>query len=205
MKPCLREGTLQSYLDGELPDSAMRCAAGHLEICAACRDRLAALEAVSSRVTEFLGLLAEGGQPPVALSLPSTGWTRMRWAEAILVPLAAAAFWLVSAALRQAPPLPPVAKVEPAAAVERVVSVPDPPVIRPPARRMRKTAKALSDTGLDGFLQLDTAPFQTGMVVRVMLPASDVAVIPQSTDAQLVAADLLIGEDGRARAIRFVE
>jgi hypothetical protein len=129
----------------------------------------------------------------------------MRWAAAILVPLAAAAIWLVSAALRQAPPLPPVAKVEPAAPVERVVSAPDPPAMRPSARRTRKTAKASSDTGLDGFLQLDTAPFQTGMVVRVMLPASDVSVIPQSTDAQMVAADLLIGEDGRARAIRFVE
>jgi hypothetical protein len=37
---------------------------------------------------------------------------------------------------------------------------------------------------------------QMGMVVRVILPISD---------AREVAADLVIGEDGRARAIRFVE
>jgi hypothetical protein len=50
---------------------------------------------------------------------------------------------------------------------------------------------------LDDFVPFDDAdPMQIGMVVRVMLPVSD---------ATEIAADLVIGEDGRARAFRFVQ
>jgi hypothetical protein len=42
---------------------------------------------------------------------------------------------------------------------------------------------------------------QVGMVVRVLLPMSDLAL--SGVDHE-VPADLVIGEDGRPRAIRFV-
>jgi hypothetical protein len=38
-------------------------------------------------------------------------------------------------------------------------------------------------------------PIQVGMVVRVMVPVS----------GRSLAADVVVGEDGRARAIRFIE
>src|ERR1035437_7361681 len=57
-------------------------------------------------------------------------------------------------------------------------------------------------SALDDFVPFDDAdPMQMGMVVRVMLPVSDASL---TGGAQEVAADLLIGEDGRARAIRLV-
>jgi anti-sigma factor RsiW len=207
MKPCLREGTLQSYLDGELAEGEMRPAAAHLEVCAGCRDRLAALEAANRRVSDLLGLLAEGGQVPVpALTAPATAWPRMRWAAAILLPVAAAALlWLTRSYQPVPPPPAPTAKVVPETPRQAVVSTPATAALRPRTHRVRKTERVSTDAGLDGFVQLDTAPFQTGMVVRVMLPPPDAVLMPPSSDAELVAADLLIGEDGRARAIRFVE
>jgi hypothetical protein len=55
---------------------------------------------------------------------------------------------------------------------------------------------------LGNFVALDDAdPMQMGLVVRVMLPFSDASL---TGGPQEIAADLMIGEDGRARAIRFV-
>jgi len=55
---------------------------------------------------------------------------------------------------------------------------------------------------LDDFVPFDDAdPIQIGMVVRVMLPVSDASM---TGGPQEIAADVAIGEDGRARAIRFV-
>ena len=47
----------------------------------------------------------------------------------------------------------------------------------------------------------DGEPMQMGMVVRVMLPVTDVSL---TGGPQEVAADLAIGEDGRPRAFRLV-
>jgi hypothetical protein len=48
----------------------------------------------------------------------------------------------------------------------------------------------------------DADPIQMGIVVRVMVPVSDASM---SGGVKEIAADLMIGDDGRARAIRFVE
>jgi hypothetical protein len=76
------------------------------------------------------------------------------------------------------------------------------PAVKPRFRRVRRS-KPLPR--LDDFLALDDGdPIQVGVVVRVMLPASAFAAMPQTGATQVIMADLAIGEDGRARAIRFV-
>ncbi|HTQ53695.1 MAG TPA: hypothetical protein VMI94_04495 [Bryobacteraceae bacterium] len=74
------------------------------------------------------------------------------------------------------------------------------PAPRPRTAQMPQPA---ADAPVQGFIGLAGAdPIQIGMVVRVMVPVSDPA--PDGT-VQEIAADVVIGEDGQARAIRFVE
>lgn len=61
---------LQIYLDGELPAPAAREVAGHLRECAACREELAALQALWRSV--------DGAAPP---PLPRSLWPRIRAAR----------------------------------------------------------------------------------------------------------------------------
>lgn len=49
------------------------------------------------------------------------------------------------------------------------------------------------------------APAASYSVVRVRIPVSAFAVVPGSEEAGTIEADLLVGEDGLARAIRFIE
>jgi hypothetical protein len=48
-------------------------------------------------------------------------------------------------------------------------------------------------------------PSSSYSVVRVRIPVSAFAVVPGTTDGGTIEADLLVGEDGLARAIRFNE
>ena len=71
-----------------------------------------------------------------------------------------------------------------------------------PVRKRFPVHRQAPQPALDDFVPFDDAdPMQMGMVVRVMLPVSDASL---TGGAQEVAADLVIGEDGRARAIRLV-
>ena len=54
---CLNPGTLQAYLDSELPEIEMRDIAAHVEACVVCRGRLADLEATAQRVHAWLDAL----------------------------------------------------------------------------------------------------------------------------------------------------
>jgi hypothetical protein len=48
-------------------------------------------------------------------------------------------------------------------------------------------------------------PSEAYSVVRVRIPLSALAVVPGTTESGTIEADLLVGEDGLARAIRFDE
>lgn len=203
---CPDEGTLQACLDGELTEARMRSAAGHLEACAACRDRLGRLEATAGRVNAWLDALAPEGLPAaesVPRIAPRAAGVRWPWAAAALAGALAASVALFfanpPAPKKQAhiqKPQAPLTDVRGStdsapdgAATVRGRSV--------PARRPEPLP------ALDDFVPLDDAdPMQIGMVVRVMLPVSG-ASLPGGT--QEIAADLVIGEDGRARAFRFVQ
>jgi hypothetical protein len=85
-----------------------------------------------------------------------------------------------------------------------------PPV--PPTVRAASRNELSEDTDrLAGFIPLPAADgfpgFDSGMIVRVSLPTASLpayglAITPEST--QTVNADLLVGQDGQARAIRLV-
>ena len=204
---CLDEGTLQAYLDSELPEARMRRAAGHLEACAPCRDRLGRIEAAVVRVNAWLDALAPAGLPALDDAVPriaaKTSGLRWRWAAVALAGALAASVALFFANSRPHP--------EPARAAKREAGMhkPQAPSVvyraGPRGHAVRKrfpVHRQAPQSALDDFVPFDDAdPMQMGMVVRVMLPVSDASL---TGGAQEVAADLVIGEDGRARAIRLV-
>ncbi len=135
---------------------------------------------------------------------------------------AAAALLLIAAAfflLTQTGPPHQQARREPTAAPQPP-AVAAPSVARDPAARTddapprpqmsRKTPRATRSTAADPYVLLtsDVRPLEMGMVVRVRMRLS--ALTPgamvegrEGTEPE-VEADVLVGEDGRARAIRFV-
>ena len=77
-----------------------------------------------------------------------------------------------------------------------------PPILASARRRAPRAHRPKPVSLLDDFVAFDDAdPIQIGMVVRVMFPVTGASF----AGAQEIAADLVIGEDGRARAIRFVQ
>jgi len=210
---CLDEGTLQAYLDSELPEAQMHRAAGHLETCAGCRDRLGRLEATLRRVTGCLDALAPEDLPILGETSPRiaarAAGVRWRWAAVALAGALAASLVLFFTNVRPRP--------EPKK--EAHVQAPQVPLAnaRGSANPVRRAAPYRASTvreripatrpkprpELDDFVAFDDAdPMQMGMVVRVMVPVSDASL---TGGMQEIAADLMIGEDGRARAIRFVQ
>ena len=195
---CPDAGTLQAYLDSELPEARTSRAAGHLEACASCRDRLGRMEAAAGRVNAWLDALAPEDPPAVYEGVRRiavrTGSLRWRWAALGLAGALAAsvALYVANAPVPQKKAL--VQKVEgPLADARGSVSV-VPHRVATVRKRMRRP---IPQPTLDDFVPFDDAdPMQIGMVVRVMLPMSDTSEI---------ATDLVIGEDGRARAFRFVQ
>lgn len=180
---CVDEGILQAYLDSELSESEMSGVAGHLEVCGACRDRQAQHVATLAHVHACLETL--GLDAPVVRAARTTAM-RWSWAAAALVAL------LFVNAKRTAD----VPKPQALPARQTVAAIPPKAVKDRPQRPKPQEA-------LDDFVALDNAdPIQMGMVVRVMLPVSG----PSSDDGvQEIAADLVIGEDGRPRAFRLVQ
>ncbi len=123
-----------------------------------------------------------------------------------------------TAAPIQASVPPPAERPRSVAQAESPVPVPGPPesdTPRSPAPRAVRAAQRdelpQESDRLAGFIPLPAADglpgFDSGMIVRVAiptasLPAYGLAITPES--AQTVNADLLVGQDGQARAIRLV-
>jgi hypothetical protein len=213
MMSCLNQGALQAYLDGELPEAEMYRAAGHLESCIACRARVERVGATAARVNALLDSLVV--EVPVAANSavsqlrarPRPDVPRVRWAVAAALGVLAISAALGVLAIARRPQAPaPVRGPKIEATVQRapaVVSRMVAPAVKPRKGRVRERKPF---PRLDDFLALDDAgPIQVGVVVRVMLPASTFVATSQTGDSQAILADLVIGEDGRARAIRFVQ
>jgi hypothetical protein len=211
MMGCLSEGALEAYLDGELPEAKRYSVAGHLQRCARCRSRLEGVGATAARVNALLDALA--GEDPVAATSavlplrerPGSDASWVRWAVAAVGVLAMGAVLDVLTMARRPQVAAPALVTKKQATVQSapgIVSRTVAPAVKPRFRRVRRS-KPLPR--LDDFLALDDGdPIQVGVVVRVMLPASAFAAMPQTGATQVIMADLAIGEDGRARAIRFV-
>ncbi len=196
MSNCLNDGTLRTWLDGELPEARALHARAHLEACAACRGRRERMEAGVRGVASLLDLAA-----PEDLAAIPAAKSRRRW-----LALAAAAAMTAAMALfftARQPQRTRVAVVKSPAAAPAVA--PQPVVARAatPSRAVRAFRRRTPRPSQNDFVPFaDAGPMQVGMVVRVTLTAANLS--PDGGVRQ-IAADLIIGEDGRARAIRFVE
>ena len=129
----LDEGTLQAFLDAELPVRERAAVAEHLLACAACRAEVDALKATNARLTEALAQLdvpAPAAAPPAVAPrrLSFGGPSLLRAAVLVLLVAAAASATVPGSPLREWI----VEAVRPApAAVEAPRPVPE--VVRDPA------------------------------------------------------------------------
>lgn len=135
--------------------------------------------------------------------------TRVAWWVWLVPAVAAAAIvLLMRPAPVSAPPSPPVvaAKVQPPPIVETVEPVAIAPVRKSAPKRAapREVYTAFHAVpGGDPF-----APFDRGQLVRVQLPRTAMSYFGLPVNparGELVKADVVLGEDGMARAIRFVQ
>ena len=186
MKNCLDEGTLRAYLDDELAGSQAGRAAGHVENCADCGVRAERMRTAIRRVDELLDALAPEDLAAIGRTRPDWRWVAggvLAAALAAVIVLIFAASWALH--------------VPPPAVTQAAAIAPPQPVFQNVVSRAAHVRHhhQRPERGMDEFVPLAGAdPMQVGMVVRVVLPG-----------VREIAADLVIGEDGRARAIRFTE
>ena len=177
---CHPDGDLRAYIDGELPAASLRQLAAHLEVCPNCRERHRELSHRAARVSALMESLSDAA--PVAPAPPALP-SRRRW-PLVALPLAASLAIAFLAALkhhpiqRTAPPPAPIAALKA-----------DAPVVqpRPKVRHIKPRTPPPQE-----FVRLDDEPFETGTLVHMA-----------AADGNL-EADLIIGPDGRAHAIRVV-
>jgi hypothetical protein len=194
MTKCWSEGELRAWLDGELPARDMERAAAHMEQCAACGGIREELAARAACVAAELGSLSETA--PARTLAPIPRRPRASWqvvAACAGVPAALVLALVVSPrheVLRRA--VAPQAVVKVAPSPPR--AAPAPLQVKPAIIRRRAPAKP--KLHVEYYVALDDEPIETGVVVRVNLDAGPNGVA--------VPADVILGPDGRARAIRLV-
>jgi hypothetical protein len=196
---CWSEGELRAALDHEMPARDLERVMAHIGECAGCCAIYRELEGRASRVGMLLDSLPETAPVKLLKPLPRTRPLH-RWAGAVAGLAAALAFALVVLPHRIPPPHPPAPPpfVEPA--VKPVASLPriEHRVAsrHVPTRRAPGLAPAPAPARVEDFVALDDQPIDAGVVVRVELDNA-------ANDAR-IPADVIIGIDGRPRAIRFV-
>lgn len=191
MKQCWAEGDLRAYADGELPRETQEQIGRHLEICAACNARHGELSTRAARVSQLIAMLPEMATTGAVRVAPMRAH-HSRPLTVVALSLAAALAIGFIVLPKRGKLVAPVAKapvvVAPAPAEKPVVSARG---ARPlPVRRRAARPKAPPDA--DYFLRLDDEPIETGTVVRVGAENGD------------VQAELILGPDGRAHAIRLI-
>ena len=194
MTQCWSEGEIRAYLDSELPPRDMERVAAHVKECAACGGLRAELEIRAGQVSGLLDALTAPELAAQALPhAPRRSRVGLRWpgvaaglAAALAVGLALMPKRADKAAIAPPPQVPVPAKV--------VTAPPPQPVAPAIIRRVpRKGAAPVKvKPKVTYFVALDDEPIETGLVVRVGLNGGQ------------VPADVIVGPDGRARAIRLV-
>ena len=187
MTECWSEGELRAYLDRELPPGDMDRLAAHLKTCPACEARYGEVAGRAARVAEMVEALSAetAGKPQ-----PRRARTRRRWAPVAAAVAACLAIALVLWPRREVPRAPQASHkaVPPAPVLPKPVEVVPAIIVRPP----RQPGKARPRPQVHYFLALDDEPIETGVIMRVALGSGD------------IQAEVIYGEDGRARAIRAV-
>ena len=189
MTQCWSEGEMRAYLDGELPARDMGRVAGHLRECAACRTSCEELSARSQRVAALLAALPEPEGVIAILAPPRRQPAAWVWGAGA----AAAACLAIAVTLAPKHPAARIAS-RPAPPAPAAPASPPPPVQPAIVRRElpKRTPAPKLKPRIDYYVALDDEPIETGLVVRVGLNGGE------------IPADVIVGPDGRARAIRLV-
>jgi hypothetical protein len=189
---CWSEGELRAYLDHELSSRGMERAAAHIGQCTACASLCAQLMGRAELVARRMEALPEPVAPLRLPSVPRRVPVGRRWVAGAAGLAAALAFgwmWTPRHAEKAVltPPPPPPAMTAPSPA-------PPPLTVKPAI--IRKTPRprpaAKPKPQIQYYVALDNEPIETGLVVRVGLNGGQ------------IPADVIVGPDGRARAIRLV-
>jgi hypothetical protein len=204
----------------------------HVEHCAACAGRLARQRHLTAGL-RALAVTTDGDVPSDALerrlldafqeTQPHAGFARTRrvWltaAAAALLAIGGFAWWQMSHSRQYSPAVGSIAgQARPEVTRPEMVAPPTHRAAakrsaRPPRRYAAKPAANARAVQAEGFVMLPAAAglpdFESGEIVRMelplaSLPAYGIAIEPDAAPAP-VQADLLIGQDGQARAIRLV-
>ncbi|PWU09810.1 MAG: hypothetical protein C5B51_05600 [Terriglobia bacterium] len=186
MSHCWSEGELRAYVDRELSAADMQRVAAHVEECPVCTGVYADVEARAVRVTALLTALPEPepvGQLPHLPRRPLVIWP---WAAGVAAAALALAFFALP---RPADPIA-VAPLPPPRAPQ--VLVPPRPAVKPAIIRRVVPVKPKPKPEQQYYVKLDDEPIESGIVVRVGLEGGQ------------LPADVILGPDGRPRAIRLV-
>ena len=217
---------------GGLAEAAQREASAHAKTCVRCARRLANEQSLSAVVAAVVMADSLRVAPAAAEQMLLTefrkqhaGWKRQGtwWTRAAFGAVAAALIVAAGVGLRRAPEQPTAQMKPPKARVA-------PPVIPVTAPAVREVSKAHLRTSqrkvarksttqpavvqrevMTEFIPImyDPEPIERGQIVRIRLPRSALATfgIPMNEDhaEEAIRADVLLGEDGLARAVRFVK
>lgn len=200
MSGCWSEGELRAALDHEMPARDLERVMAHISECADCGAIYQELERRALQVGALLGSLPETAPVKLPMRMRHRGRQPLRWAAGAAGIVASLSLALVLAPRRTSPPQPsaPLPFVEPAA--KPVASLPriEHRVAsrRVPTHKAPLVPPAAPPARVEDFVALDDQPIDAGMVVRVELD--------NAVNGARIPADVIIGIDGRARAIRFV-
>jgi|SRR5215831_12208265 len=186
MTQCWSEGELRAYLDQELPPRDMEQVARHLKECSACSGLYGELDGRVAWLSDLFEALPDA-EPVVKLpQLRQPSRATWRWAAAAMAAALAIGFLSMPKPQRRIL-VPPTAHVAPPTPAK---PVPQPAQVRPAIIWRRAPPKPKPQ--VQYYVKLDDEPIETGVVVRVGLQNGQ------------VPADVILGPDGRPRAIRLV-
>lgn len=203
-----------------LSDSARQEAKQHLAECSACRAHLETERALTTALAELSHQRAASTPPPTVESALMAAFAQRHqarrtalWRKAAwVIPIAAGL--LLFAVLRTREPEPRIVRHEeprPATIVDRVPDEPAPVAQTQPKVRRATTAPRNTEYVTEFVPLRYGKPLESGepvVIVRMELPAAQLRKmgLPVAPDAAsgAVKADVLLGGDGLAKAIRFV-
>jgi len=224
------EAVALEFVRGDMTDvPAQQNLLAHARTCAHCARRLGAERLLTSVVATVIAQDRERSAPQRVEKALLTAfheqqkykrsrrlWMRPTIAGAIAAGLILAAVISVPRAekakvvtVKQALPAAPVPVIAP---VYRAVKKPPPRTLRAGVRKRPNTkTAALPREIMTDFIPMtyDPHPIERGRVVRVRLPRTALAAfglpVNEQQAEQPIRADVVLGEDGLARAIRFIE
>lgn len=183
----------------------------HLDSCRACSDFFDEQMALTDSVRSLAArheVWRHGEVETQLLKELNTAWpaksTRRRW---IWAPVAVAAAVLMTIWLYPKPAVPH-AKLPAPPQVTPIAQVDPPSTVQPPHRIRKRPAPEDPVPFIPIPYTIPLAPYERAQVMQVELPVAELiaAGLPISTTDQgaLARADVLVGDDGRARAVRVI-